>query len=143
MKSTGVGSGYLGDQGNSGAVAAEDPVLAFISSSFRSVWTLELLRFLAERPDKPVSIEELIEQLRISHSVATHGLASLEAGGLILADDEQRVRYHPPDEATADLVAAAVQLYLTSPNKVRRAIVSSTSPGLSAFSDAFRLRPKS
>ena len=121
-------------------MAEEAPVLAFISSSFRSVWALELLRFLAERPDEAVTIEALIEQLRISHSVAAQALTSLEAAGLILKDDQERVCYHPADQATADLVAEAVQLYSTSPNKVRRTIVSSTSPGISAFSDAFRIR---
>jgi hypothetical protein len=40
----------------------------------------------------------------------------------------------------ATLAADAVALYELRPDQVRRTIVSNTSPGIAAFSDAFKLR---
>ena len=39
-----------------------------------------------------------------------------------------------------ELIGATIDLYGKSPDRVRRLIVSSSLPGVTAFADAFRLR---
>lgn len=111
----------------------------FISSSFRSIWALDLVQFLYGNFGMSYSKEQLISALRASDSVVTQCIASLSAAGLILVDRET-VRLHVADEQSKALIEGAIQLYGKSPDKVRRLIISAASPGITAFADAFRLR---
>jgi hypothetical protein len=113
---------------------------SFIGSSFRSVWALELLRYLAENPDVYHTSEELIAVLRASEAVVSQSVQNLTAAGLAVVDGEGRVGYHRGSNEAAGLVEAAIALYARSPDKVRRLIVAQSAPGLTAFADAFRLR---
>lgn len=113
---------------------------SFIGGSFRSVWALELLKYLAENPDTYHSADELITALRASEAVVSQSVHNLEAAGLAMADDEGRVAYHEGSSESAALVSAAIELYARSPDKVRRLIVARSAPGVAAFADAFRLR---
>lgn len=113
---------------------------SFIGSSFRSVWALELLKYLAENPDTYHSADELIAALRASEAVVSQSVHNLEAVGLAVVDDEGRVAYHEGSSESAARVAAAIALYARSPDKVRRLIIAQSSPGVTAFANAFRLR---
>jgi DNA-binding transcriptional ArsR family regulator len=120
---------------------ADDTQLeSFIAASFRSVWALEVLRFLASVPDASFTPGELIERLRVSDAVISQSVASLAAAGLILTNDDGRIGFHPGSEERLAMVKAAIDLYDKSPDKVRRMIVGRSSPGITAFADAFRLR---
>jgi len=112
----------------------------FIQNSFRSVWALECLKYLAENPETYHSTEELIAGLRASEAVVAQCVQSLSAAGLAVVDSEGRVAYHEVSAEDAALVRAAIELYATSPDKVRRLIVAQSAPGVTAFADAFRLR---
>jgi hypothetical protein len=118
-----------------------EPLLqSFIASSFRSVWALEVLKHLAANRDSTFSDSDLIDQLRVSDVVVSNSVAALAAGGLILIDSDGRIRFGVLDPGQLELVDAAIDLYRTSPDKVRRMIVSGAAPGITAFADAFRLR---
>lgn len=120
---------------------ADDTQLeSFIASSFRSVWALEVLRFLASQPDATFTPPELIDRLRVSDAVVVQSVASLEAAGLILTDSAGNIGFHPGNEVRLAMVKSAIELYDKSPDKVRRMIVARSSPGITAFADAFRLR---
>src|SRR5918993_5586345 len=112
---------------------------SFISSNFRSIWALDLVQFLCADPQQSYSKDQLITGLRASDSVVTQSLASLVAAALVLVDRDS-VRLHVADQQSRALIEGAVQLYAKSPDKVRRLIISSASPGITAFADAFRLR---
>jgi hypothetical protein len=112
---------------------------SFIGSSFRSIWSLDLVQFLNARPGSSYSKEELIAALRASDSVISQSIASLAAVGLVLVDQD-RIRLHIADARSKELIESAIQLYAKSPDKVRRLIISAASPGITAFADAFRLR---
>jgi hypothetical protein len=112
----------------------------FIVASFRSVWALELLCLLRRHRDRSMSHEELVAGLRASQLVVTQGLESLSAAGLVVLEADDRARYAPASKALDNLVAATEEFYARSPDAVRRIIVSSASPSLTAFADAFRLR---
>jgi hypothetical protein len=112
---------------------------SFIGSSFRSIWSLDLVHFLNAEPGRSYSHEELIAALRASESVISQSIASLAAAGLILVDRD-RITLHIADDRSKELIESAIRLYVKSPDKVRRLIISAASPGLTAFADAFRLR---
>jgi hypothetical protein len=113
---------------------------SFIGNSFRSVWALEVLKFLAEHPDAYHSEHDLIAALRASEAVVAQSVHNLSAAGLALIDGEGRVAYRKGSAKEAALVEAAIGLYARSPDKVRRLIVAQCTPGVTAFADAFRLR---
>lgn len=115
-----------------------DDLSRFITSSFPSVWSLELL-LLLKRDRRPWTREELIDALRASDLVVTGAIQSLVAGGLASVGDEGAV-YMPVPESVGELVDSADELYARMPDTVRRMIVTSAASGIAAFADAFRLR---
>jgi len=113
---------------------------SFIGNSFRSVWALELLKYLAENPRIFHSADQLIAVMRASEAVVSQSVQNLTAAGLAVVDGEGRVAFHEGSGEDATLVAAAIDLYARRPDKVRRLIVAQSTPGVTAFADAFRLR---
>ena len=120
-------------------MASSDELASFISSSFRSVWALELLLVL-KKDERACSTEELVTILRAGPAVVDQALASLTAAGLAGMTEANMVAYMPVSAEVAALVEETEQLYRSHPNRVRRLIVASANKGLSAFSNAFRLK---
>lgn len=118
----------------------QDHLESFIGNSFRSVWALEVLRFLVERSTASFSSEELISALRVSNAVISQSVGNLLAAGLVMVDGDGRISLHAVKEDDLALVRAAIDFYQRSPDKVRRLIVAQASPGITAFADAFKLR---
>ena len=118
--------------------SSDQDLLQFITSSFRSVWALELL-LLLKRERRPWRQDELVTTMRASDLVISKALASLLAAGLA-SQDEDGVLYMPVSADVAKLVERTESLYAARPDAVRRAIVSASVEGLTAFADAFRLR---
>jgi len=117
---------------------SNDEILRFISSSFRSVWALELLLVLKSE-ERSWSHEQLVTTMRASELVVTRGLAALEAAGLV-TNEGDHARYMPVSDDVAELVSDAEALYSKKPDAVRRAIVSASAGDAAAFANAFRLR---
>ena len=115
-----------------------DELFSFIGSSFRSVWALELL-LLVKREHRPWSREELITTLRASELVVNKAIDELVAAGLISVEGDG-ARYMPVSEDIAKNVKQVEKVYSARPDAVRRAIVSASASGATAFADAFRLR---
>lgn len=120
-------------------MASPEEVERFITSSFRSVWSLEMLLLLKRQPGFH-SRQELIGDLRGSELVVTQALESLVAGGLASYDESGRAAFLPMTPELSALADGAEELYERKPDAVRRLIVASAAPGLTAFADAFRLR---
>lgn len=117
---------------------SSDALISFIASSFRSVWALELL-ILLKHESRPCTTEELVSLLRASPAVVDTALMSLVAAGL--ADrDGSSATYMPVNGGVSSLVEQTEQLYRSRPDYVRRLIIASSNKGLTAFSDAFRLK---
>jgi hypothetical protein len=119
----------------------EKELASFIRSTFRSVWTLELLLYLKEHKERAWRRADLVQGLRASESIISNGTDSLLAAGLIIVEDDGAARYRP---VSADLEALAEHtetLYGQRPDAVRRLIVDPAADGgVTAFADAFRLR---
>lgn len=120
-------------------MTSPEDISRFISTSFRSVWSLELLLLLKRQPGFH-SREELIGRLRGSELVVAHALDGLVASGLATIDEAGQASYLPATPELAALVEGAEDLYARKPDAVRRMIVAGTAPGLNAFAEAFRLR---
>ncbi|HEY5721536.1 MAG TPA: hypothetical protein VIT45_04365 [Allosphingosinicella sp.] len=118
----------------------DEQIAGFIQSSFRSVWTLELLLHLARSEDRGWTPQELVDGLRASDSIVSQGLEALLAAGLIVVDEAAGARYRPASADLAALSDGAARLYSQRPDAVRRLIVGAGADGLAAFADAFRLR---
>lgn len=118
---------------------AEAELAQFIRSTFRSVWTLELLLHL-RRSGRPMSRAELVESLRASESVVTTATDTLFSVGLIVPENDDVVRYAPAAADLDRLVDRTANLYMQKPDAVRRLIVTAATDPAAAFSDAFRLR---
>jgi hypothetical protein len=121
-------------------MAAPPDLTNFIRGTFRSVWGLELLCHLRRLAPTAVTPQQLVADLRASELVVANGLEALLAAGLVLVETDHSVRYAPANEELDRLAEAADAYYARSPDAVRRMIVASSSAGVSAFADAFRLR---
>jgi len=115
-----------------------DELFTFIGSSFRSVWALELL-LLMKREHRSWSRDELIATLRASELVVNKAVDELIAAGLLSLEGDGVV-YMPAGDDIARNVKQVEKVYSARPNAVRRAIVSASASGATAFADAFRLR---
>jgi hypothetical protein len=120
-------------------MASRDEVSRFIRSSFRSVWSLELV-LLLKRDPRPWTHEEIVSSLRGSDLIVTQSVDWLSAAGLLAEEEGGTVIYRPVSRDLANLVDASESLYARSPDAVRRMIVGSSVSGLAAFADAFRLK---
>lgn len=116
-----------------------DDVSEFIRSSFRSVWSLEVL-LLLKGSEGPRSEEEIVEALRASHLIVSQSLDGLSAAGLVSIDERGCAAYRPATQGASRAVDAVEILYGRAPDAVRRLIVGPSAVGLAAFADAFRLR---
>jgi biotin operon repressor len=115
-----------------------DDLLGFIGASFRSVWALELLLLLKREP-RLWSRDELISTLRASELVVNKAIDELVAAGFLTLEGDG-ARYTPVSDDIARHVGEVEQIYAARPDAVRRAIISTTASGATAFADAFRLR---
>jgi biotin operon repressor len=115
-----------------------DDLFGFIGASFRSVWALELLLLLKREP-RLWSRDELISTLRASELVVNKAIDELVAAGFLTLEGDG-ARYTPVSDDIARHVGEVEQIYAARPDAVRRAIISTTASGATAFADAFRLR---
>lgn len=119
---------------------SKDDISGFITTTFPSVWALELLCFLRQKEGQSLSRSEMVAGLRGSELVISQSVESLVRAGLVASDADGAARYAPANARLAGLAGQAEALYARSPDAVRRLIVSAASPGLAAFVDAFRFR---
>lgn len=117
-----------------------DDLATFIRTSFRSVWSLELLLHLWRNRDRGWNRSELISILRASDAIVAQSIGWLGAAGLVASDPDKSFRYAPAASDFDALVAATAEFYAVSPGAVRRLIISGSNDGISAFADAFKLR---
>jgi hypothetical protein len=115
-----------------------DELFTFIGSSFRSVWALELL-LQVKKDRRAWSRDELISTLRASELVVNKAVDELIAAG-VLSFEGDGIAYMPASDDIARCVKQVEKVYSARPDAVRRAIVSASASGATAFADAFRLR---
>lgn len=102
------------------------------------MWALELLLIL-KSGRRTWRQDELVSTMRASELVVTNALNGLVSAGLASMDDSGAI-YMPVNDEVAAWVEQIEKLYAKRPDAVRRAIVSASASGATAFADAFRLR---
>jgi len=124
----------------SGDPAIDDDLLAFIRTSIKSVWMLELLLFLRRHAERAWSPAELVRELRGSDVVVAQSLAGLQGAGLIVQEAADAYRYAPAG-SHFELMAGRIDgAYAQTPNAVVKAILSAPNDKLQTFADAFKIR---
>lgn len=118
----------------------EKDVSEFLRSTFRSIWSLELLFLLAEDATHCWSNAEMVTALRASELVVNQAIDNLNAAGLLVPEAGGCFRYGPASTEVHTLVNSARELYARSPDAVRRTIIRSQSNHLLKFADAFKFR---
>lgn len=118
----------------------EQDLSEFLRSTFRSIWSLELLFLTADDPKRCWCNAELVAALRASELVVQQGVDDLSAAALVVPEPGQCIRYSPVSAQLHQQVMAARTLYMRSPHVVRRMIVRAQQGSITAFADAFKLR---
>ena len=118
----------------------ETELLDFIQGSFKSIWSLEVLIFLKQHPERWWAVDELVRELRGSDHVVTQSLAMLEAAGLVATDNDGKARYSPAAPDLNRLADASERAYRERPSAVRRMILTAPNDKLQTFADAFRFK---
>lgn len=119
---------------------AEDAILDFAATLFKSVWALELLLWLKRRSNRSWQPSQIISELRGSRLVVAEALTNLMSTGLVVEDEEKSYRYHPGSPGMDEMVDELEKLYAQKPTSVIRKIVSSPNAKLQILSDAFRIK---
>jgi hypothetical protein len=121
-------------------MATDREIEDFIGDSFSSIWDLELLSALLERPGHTATADDLVERMRASELVVAQGIEALVAAGIASLDKDGGLIFSPVNDEVAEYARQARDFYARFPGRARRRIVARQAPGLNAFADAFRLR---
>lgn len=121
-------------------MATERDIEDFIGDSFNSIWDLELLSALLDRPERISSSAELVERMRASELVVSRSIEALVSAGIATVDADGTLAFRPVNDQIGDCAWQAREFYSRFPGRVRRLILARQAPGLQAFADAFRLR---
>ncbi|MDB5689032.1 MAG: hypothetical protein JWL91_908 [Sphingomonas bacterium] len=121
-------------------MSTERELMDFARETFSSVWSLETALLMMSKPGHDWQQADLVTVLRASKLVVVQAVDELLAAGLVVVEPGDRVRYQPATPDIGQAMTRAAALYATSPSAVRRVIVRSRRGGISAFSDAFKLR---
>lgn len=119
-------------------MTSREELADFIRSSFRSVWSLELL-LLIKGEQRSWTVAEVVAALRASELVVSQCIESLTAAGLVAPESAQEIRFLPASADLRKLVDETEALYAKQPDAVRRLIIASPSGfSLTDFANAFR-----
>lgn len=119
-------------------MASREELADFIRSSFRSVWSLELLLLIKGDP-RSWTVAEIVAALRASELVVTKSIESLTNAGLVSPESDREIRYLPVNDELRRMIEETEALYSRQPDAVRRLIIASPSGfSLTDFANAFR-----
>lgn len=122
-------------------MTVDHDVFQFVREHVRSVWALELMLRLKHDPERCWSVEDLVGDLRASHSLVADNLTAFEAAGLVVADDRGGFRYQPAAPVLAKVCDDLDAAYRTKPVTVIRWI-SAPTERLQSLADAFKFKGK-
>jgi hypothetical protein len=122
-------------------VTVDRDVFQFIREHVRSVWALELLLRLKHDPERCWSIEDLVGDLRASHSLVADNLTAFVEAGLVVPEDRGCFRYQPAAAVLAKVCDELDTAYRNKPVTVIRWI-SAPTERLQSLADAFKFKGK-
>jgi hypothetical protein len=122
-------------------VTVDRDVFQFIREHVRSVWALELLLRLKRDPERCWTVDELVSDLRASHSLVSDNLTGFVGAGLVVADDRGCFRYQPAAAVLTQVCDELDEAYRAKPVTVIRWI-SAPTERLQSLADAFKFKGK-
>jgi hypothetical protein len=120
-----------------------DELCSFIQRHVPSVEAVEVLLFLARRPERGWTPADVCEQLRpsiVKEAEARRHLDMFTADRLAGHGAEDTYRFSPHTPAMAAAVAALARAYNERPVTLVRLIYALREPKIQSFADAFRLK---
>jgi hypothetical protein len=117
-----------------------EPVAAFLRSSVKTTWALDLLLLVKSSPARLWSIGELMSRLRSSPPIVEDALRTFLRLGLMTEESGGCYRYVSTNVELDVIVSELVRLYAERPLAVIREIVSAPNDKIQSFVDAFRLK---
>lgn len=120
----------------------EDDVLAFVRTSIKSVWALELLLLLRRGRQRAWPAAELVRELRSSDAAVSEAAAGLRRAGFVAVNAGGMHRYQPASPALDDTAREIEALYAEKPTAVVKSITSAPNDKLRIFADAFKLKDR-
>lgn len=121
-------------------MVTEAELFSFARSSFRSVWSIELLVLLRRDAGKPWRIEELVREMRSSLRAVRKAVACLQRANLIAEVSTETYAYMPGTAALHELADSFQLLYGAKPSAVLGALFGNAHEKLQNFADAFKLK---
>lgn len=118
----------------------EADILNFVRTSIGSVWALEMLLLVGDRPERVWQREELVRELRSSPAAVAGAALVLERAGLVARDSERGCRYRPASPELDHLGELVRKIYAAKPATVIGAIFESSDDKLRAFAQAFKFK---
>jgi hypothetical protein len=117
-----------------------EPVLRFIRSSIKSVWTLELLLVMRRAAGRAWTIDEITNEMRSNRTLVSDIVTALIKDGLIEEQASGVFRYRPANAELDELVQQLDRLYAERPLALIKEIVSAPNERIQTFADAFKLK---
>jgi hypothetical protein len=119
-------------------------VRQLLLSSVPTLDALELLVFLARRPDRSFKAGEVVEAMRpteITEPAVRECLRLFQAQGLVAEREDAGFAYRPASPELAAAVGGLVAAYEERPVTLIRAVYEvATSKTIQSFADAFKLK---
>lgn len=122
-------------------VEPEDDIVAFVQGAISSVCALELLLLLRREPQRSLTLDRVVRELRSSELAITQALDHLTASGLI-EKTEEGYRYQQSSMQLDTVCDRLGSLYARKPVKIINAILKAPDEKLRTFANAFRLSGK-
>lgn len=120
----------------------DDEVLAFVQTSIKSVWALELLLLLRRTRPRAWPRPGLVQELRSSDAAVAEALTDLRNTGFIVDTGADLFRYEPASKALDDAAQRIEEVHASQPLALAKAIASAPNDKLRIFADAFRLKDR-
>lgn len=117
-----------------------DHLSAFVRTTIKSVWALDLLVLLRNTPAQSWTVVALNDRLRASTSLVDEILSSFTRQGLVVTEPGGTYRYAPANAEIEAMAAELTRLYGERPVSVIKGIMSAPNDKLRSFVDAFRLK---
>lgn len=117
----------------------EKELTAFIRSSIRSVWALELLLLMRAGGDRAWTIDDLVRDLRASIPLVSEILRGL-IGADLVRDDGDTFSYAPASSTLEARCAELERAYRERPVAIVNLIVAPADDSVQGFADAFRFK---
>lgn len=115
-------------------------VKRFIREKIQTVPRLEVLLLLHREQSRPVTLEEVTNQLGCEDDTARDQLAALEVIGLVETNvDKSQYKYHPADATHASIVDRLAVAYKKQRVPIISAILAKEPNKVRRFTEAFKL----